>query len=120
AVGPTGGVLDTETALALLEGDEALFAELVDVYLGELPRLLAELRGALAAGELSTVGHGAHRLSGMAKTLASGAACDAAVRLEEASAKGDRAAVADASAEVDSQFTRLQVALVGLRLQRVV
>jgi CheY-like chemotaxis protein len=119
AAGPTGGILDTATALALLEGDEALFAELVDLYLGELPRLLAELRGALAAGELLAVGHGAHRLSGLAKTLASSAACDAAVRLEEASRKGDRAAVADSSAKVESQFTRLQRALAGLRLQRV-
>jgi HPt (histidine-containing phosphotransfer) domain-containing protein len=118
AAGPTGGILDTETALALLEGDEALFAELVDLYLGELPRLLAELRGALAANELLAVGHRAHRLSGLAKTLASRAACDAAVRLEEASRKGDRAAVADSSAEVESQFTRLQRALAGLRLQR--
>jgi CheY-like chemotaxis protein len=118
ATGPTGGVLDTETALALLEGDEALFAELVALYLVELPRLLAELRSALAAGELLAVGHGAHRLSGLAKTLASRAAGDAAVRLEEASKKGDRAAVADSSAEVESQFTRLQLALAGLRLQR--
>jgi CheY-like chemotaxis protein len=120
AVGPIGGALDTATALALLEGDEALFAELVDVYFGELPRLLGELRGALAAGELSAVGHRADRLSGVAKTLSARAACDAAVRLEEASAKGDRAAVSEASTEVESQFSRLQVALAGLRLQRVV
>ena len=113
AVRSPGAVLDREAALARLEGDEALFAELVDVYLEEWPKLFAEIRGALAAGDLPTVGNKAHRLCGLAKTFDAHAASDAAARLEGVSAAGDRAAVADASAEVGVQFTRLQDELAG-------
>jgi CheY-like chemotaxis protein/HPt (histidine-containing phosphotransfer) domain-containing protein len=113
--GSTRAVLDREAALARLEGDEALFAALVDVYLEEWPKLFAEIRVALAAGDLPAVGHKAHRLCGLAKTFDAHEAADAAARLEGVSAEGDRAAVADASAEVEAQFTRLQDALSGLQ-----
>jgi two-component system, sensor histidine kinase and response regulator len=107
-------VLDREAALARLEGDEALFAALVDVFLEEWPELLAKIRVALAAGDLPAVGHQAHRLCGLAKTFDAPEAADAAARLEGVAAEGDRAAVADAAAEVEAQLTRLQDALADL------
>ena len=96
----TRAILDREVALARLEGDEALFAELVAVYLEEWPKLFAKIRVELAAGDLLAVGHQAHRLCGLAKTFDAHEAADAAARLEGVSAVGDRAAVADAAAEV--------------------
>ncbi len=111
----TRAVLDREVALARLEGDEALFAELVAVYLEEWPKLFAKIRVELAAGDLLAVGHEAHRLCGLAKTFDAHEAAHAAARLEGVSAVGDRAAVADAAAEVGAQFTQLQDALADLQ-----
>jgi HPt (histidine-containing phosphotransfer) domain-containing protein len=100
-------------ALARLEGDEALFAALVEVYREEWPTLFAAVRVALAEGDWPAVGHGAHRLCGLSKTFDAHAASDVAARLEEASARGDRAAVAATAAEVEEQFARLEEALAG-------
>jgi CheY-like chemotaxis protein len=111
----TQAVLDREAALAWLEGDEALFAELVEVYLEGWPQLFAEVRAALAAGDLPAVGHGAHRLCGLAKTFAAHLASAAAARVEAAAARGDPTAVAADCAEMEAQFTRLQGVLAGLQ-----
>jgi two-component system, sensor histidine kinase and response regulator len=111
----TRAVLDREAALARLEGDEALFAELVDVYLEEWPKLFAEIRVALAAGDLPAVGHRAHRLCGLAKTFDAHVASDTAARIEAAAARGDPTTVAADCVEMEAQFTRLQDVLAGLQ-----
>jgi len=111
--GPPVGVADREAALARLEGDEQLLADLIDITLREWPPLVAAIRGALAEGHLAAVGFKAHRLNGLARTFEARGAVDAAARLEAAAAGGDRAAAGAACAEVEAQFARLRDALAG-------
>ncbi|HLJ77441.1 MAG TPA: response regulator, partial [Acidobacteriaceae bacterium] len=55
---------DATSALERLDGDENLLAEVVEIFLGEAPRQLAELRAAIAAGNAEAAAKIAHSLKG--------------------------------------------------------
>jgi CheY-like chemotaxis protein len=112
---PTPGekvtVFNRAAVLARLEGDEGILKELIQVYLRDWPRLFAELRQALTAGDVAAVRRKAHRLIGLARSFNARPAVVAAVRLEEAAATGALDAARDARPEIDAQFVRLEQAL---------
>jgi protein-histidine pros-kinase len=112
---PTPGeeetVFNRAAILARLEGDEGILAELIQVYLRDWPGLFAEVRQALAAGDLAAARRKAHRLTGLARSFNARPAVVAAVRLEEAAATGAIDTARDARPEVEAQFIRLEQAL---------
>ena len=56
--------LDWDAALEAVDGDRELLGKVIDGFLGQQPALLAELRGALAAGDLPVVKRVAHTVGG--------------------------------------------------------
>jgi signal transduction histidine kinase/HPt (histidine-containing phosphotransfer) domain-containing protein len=112
---PTPGeeetVFNRGAMLARLEGDEGILTELIQVYLRDWPGHFAELRQALAAGDLAAARRKAHRLTGLARSFNARPAVAAAVRLEEAAATGAIDTARDALPEVEAQFIRLEQAL---------
>jgi PAS domain S-box-containing protein len=81
---PQGGedAVDWAAVLARLEGNEALLAEIIDLYVREWPQLFAELRQALNGGELGVAAFKAHRLNGLARNFGVGPAVTAAANVE--------------------------------------
>jgi PAS domain S-box-containing protein len=105
---PAEVVINRQAVLARLDGDERLLLDLVEMYLQQWPRLFAELLQALQEDDLPTVTFKAHRLNGLARTFEAREAVDAALRVEDLCAAGDRAQVRAAGGELERAFRGLE------------
>ncbi len=84
-------VFNRQLALERVGGDEELLNEILELYLGEYPALLAEIRMAVEAGDAEALFRSAHRLKGSLGTLAAEAALDRALDLEMSGRTSDLA-----------------------------
>jgi two-component system, sensor histidine kinase and response regulator len=82
-------VLDRAEALGRAGGDQALLAEIVEIFRRDSPSILKAIERALAAGGCPPVAASAHLLKGSLGTLGAVASSAAAGRLEEAAAAGN-------------------------------
>ena len=74
--------IDARTLMGLVDGDEALLAELVALFTAESPRLLGEIRSAVREQNAAALTDAAHALKGSASSLTLHSAAEAASRLE--------------------------------------
>src|SRR3972149_8852820 len=81
---PSDPVLDVEGTLARLGGDRELFAELAGYLLDDVPRLLGDVRAAVAAKDAAAVNMSAHALKGLVAGCGGGRAASVAQALEDA------------------------------------
>jgi PAS domain S-box-containing protein len=102
-----GDAIDWAAVLARLEGNEALLAEVIDLYVREWPRLFAELRQALDRGELRAVAFKAHRLNGLARNFG-GPAAAAAANVEVLANQGQREAIRRAGDQLQAACVQLE------------
>src|SRR5205807_3968892 len=86
-----GGGFDRAVAMERVGGDAQLLRELAGMFLVESPRWLADVRAAVAAGDLGKLKRAAHTLKGAVGTFGARAAFDAALELETRSRAGDLA-----------------------------
>ncbi len=83
-----GGGLDWEAALRAVKGDPELLKVVVDAVLEEAPRLLAEMRQAIAAGNAAALRLSAHTLKGSIRYFGPSPAYQRASRLEAMGREG--------------------------------
>jgi PAS domain S-box-containing protein len=102
-----GPALDLAAAAARLGGNVPLVSQLVGVFCDHLPKALAELREALAAGDASRLETSAHALHGAARTLCAAEVARAAAQLERLSAEARLAEAPAALAELERALARL-------------
>src|SRR5262249_25590678 len=102
-----GDAIDWAAVLARLEGNEALLAEVIDLYVREWPRLFAELRQALDRGELRTVAFKAHRLNGLTCNFG-GPAATAAANVEALANQGQGEAIRRAGDQMQAACVQLE------------
>jgi two-component system sensor histidine kinase/response regulator len=95
-------------------GDPEMFDQIVGLFQAESPRLLRDIRTALAARDLAAVRRAAHSLKGTVGCLAAAEAHAAAFRLESAAGGGDWQKTTDALAELEATLGRLRAALAAL------
>jgi PAS domain S-box-containing protein len=105
---------DPQDALARVEGDRELLAELVDIYRVETPRMLADLRRCLAAGDVGGVEKAAHALRGCVAILGGRAAAEAALAVERMGSEAVRSGDGGQLAELEIELDRLGAGLAGL------
>ena len=74
---------DLDDLLARVEGNRDLLMKLVDIFRGEYPRLLANLRHRVETGDTKGVEETAHAIRGMVGNFGARSAADAAAALEE-------------------------------------
>jgi two-component system sensor histidine kinase/response regulator len=98
-------------ALVFVGGDAQLLGELAQVFLNDCPRLLGELREAVARGDAPALRRAAHTLKGAALNFGDGATADTALRLETMGRTGDLAGAEPARAELERRLDRLQQTL---------
>jgi HPt (histidine-containing phosphotransfer) domain-containing protein len=101
----TGGRLDNDVRaldpgsvralLELLGGDREVLAELVDAFVDEAPKHLADLRLGAAGDDVALAGRAAHTLKSNALTFGAAELASLCRRLEVAAAKGTDALAAD-------------------------
>jgi PAS domain S-box-containing protein len=89
AVETAAGTFDPSRAVARLGGDERLFGELLDLFLADLPPMLAEIRKAVDSSDADAIRRAAHTLKGSVANFAAPRPVEAARRLEAMGAGRD-------------------------------
>jgi signal transduction histidine kinase/DNA-binding response OmpR family regulator len=106
--------LDRAALLNRVAGDEALLHELIALFLGDCPRMLGDVRTALAEKDPARLQRAAHTLKGAVSNFGATAAWDAAWRLEELGRNGRCPDAADGFAALEVEMDRLTQALADL------
>ena len=104
-------VYSREVALARVGGDEELLNELIEVYLGDSPKWLAELRKAAAERSPIELRRAAHTIKGAVGYFGSDEAGEAADRLQELGRAGDIDAALAVVPRLEQALERLAAAL---------
>ena len=102
---------DRAAAVERLGGDEALFADVAAVFLDDAPKMLSELRAAVAGGDALVVQRTAHGLKGAAGYVGATPTAAAAAALEHIGASGDLAGAPPALERLRTEVERLVAAL---------
>ncbi|MHC5113670.1 MAG: CHASE4 domain-containing protein [Planctomycetota bacterium] len=100
-------VMDTAAALDRLDGDAALLAEVIGVFLDDYPNQRDRLRAAIAAGDLATVGRVIHALRGALGNFFAQRAVDAAERAQVAADTSDAGALGPAVEALETEVDQL-------------
>ncbi|MEO0248371.1 MAG: Hpt domain-containing protein [candidate division WOR-3 bacterium] len=116
---PTGdGMLDWPTALACVNGDVKLLQKLVELFIKHSPRLISEIRGAIAKGDRLALMHAAYALKKSVSNFCAWPAFEAALRLELIGCNGgDFCSAEEACAELEREIERLRPELISLAAQ---
>jgi PAS domain S-box-containing protein len=107
--------LDRAALVAAFGGNEALVAEVMDVFAAEAPKLLAEVARAAADTEAAALASAAHALKGSIGLFTTGAAYQAARRLEQMGKTGSLDDIETACAALEREAARLGEELRELR-----
>ncbi len=98
---------DWSEALAAAAGDRELMNSVMEVFLEEEPQLMAAIRRAVDAGDLSALRLAAHTLKGSLRYLGQTPAFDLAFRLEKMAQGGDLSHARQTLADLERQIEQL-------------
>jgi HPt (histidine-containing phosphotransfer) domain-containing protein len=98
-------------ALEILGGDESLLNEMVQLFLVESPKLVAQMQQGLAHNDPRLLEMAAHCLKGELRYLVVPEASEAADKLEAAGRTGEMAAASDLLADLGSRLALLWTAV---------
>ena len=107
---------DLSEALARVDGDHELLAEMAELFLEESPRFISEIRTALEKDDTQTLTYAAHTLKGSVGNFAATEAAEAARQLEQMGRKGELAGAGVILAQLEAALGRLQPALEDLNV----
>ena len=108
---PRPRLFDEKDLLERIDGDWDFLAETVQMLAGDGPKLIRQIREALAAGDAAAVGRVAHSLKGMISNFCAPEAQAAALEVETLGKSGD---LADAGARVDALAANIDALIAGL------
>jgi two-component system sensor histidine kinase/response regulator len=103
-----------DVALAQVDGDADLLAEVVDLFLEDHPRLISQIHQAAARGDSYVVQRAAHTLKGSLAIFAARSAVEAALKLEIIGREGNLLDVEKACASLEHEIRRILPALANL------
>ena len=107
-------IFDEAALFDLVGRDETLMREIIGLFLDESPRLLAQIRSALAEANLDALQFAAHALKGSVGNMAAVRAFGAALELETVARTGRISDAATAADTLEAELARLGRALLRL------
>lgn len=107
----TEDAVDWSKALEVVQGDRALLKDLIDAFLDECPRLLEEIRAALAASDLTTLQRAAHTIKGSMRYFGAKEAFDRAFALEDGARNGQLTDAPQLLERLEREVDRIRPAL---------
>jgi two-component system sensor histidine kinase/response regulator len=99
--------IDRAALLARMEGDRALLAEVVSIFQGEAPRMLAELRHALDAADAVALQRAAHNCKGAVAIFGAQGATESAQALEALGRSGSLIGAGEILTALEGQIDAL-------------
>jgi len=102
---------DPAAILAGFDGDAGLMEEITEVFLRDLPKLMEEIRAAIARTDAKKLEHAAHSLKGSVGNFGVGRAYKASLRLETIGRAGDLTHATEALYDLEEQIEPLKLAL---------
>jgi two-component system sensor histidine kinase/response regulator len=102
-----GKVFDPQIALERIDGDRELLVEVAELFRRDCPKILDEIREAIARGDAKTLEREAHKLKGALGALGAPAASEAAQNLEQLGSREDIIAAAAACSLLEAELNRL-------------
>jgi HPt (histidine-containing phosphotransfer) domain-containing protein len=112
-------IFNSEGALAMLDGDTELFAELVKLFLTESVELQDQIRDAIEQHDAEKLERAAHSLKGSAAAFCGEATRAVAQKLEAIGARGNLDQAGDLFVELQDELVRLTYALAEYRKESV-
>lgn len=88
AASSLGAAIDRDDAVRRFGGDDALFDEIVHLFLADCPARVSDIKAAVNAGDAEGIRTSAHALKGAAANLSATGLCQAAHQLEVLGAEG--------------------------------
>jgi len=85
----TEGAVDRDLALANVGGDQELLAEIVELFVGESPRMMAAVDRAVASSDAAALRLAAHTLKGSASVFGAQHAVELSFELESMGDAGE-------------------------------
>ncbi|WP_375058285.1 response regulator [Zobellella sp. DQSA1] len=104
-------ILDWDDALARLEGNAALLAEMAGLFLQEAPGLMRAMSEALARGDAAELRRAAHTLKGSALVVGGSALAETALALETLARNGELDAASRTLPALEQKLAELEPAL---------
>ncbi len=104
-------LLDRDSALVRIGGDEELYRELIELFLEDSPKQLEILKSALAAGDRILGERQAHSLKSAAANIGAELLRDACHKAEQSFPSGSTETLIGLVARVDSDFEILRAHL---------
>jgi CheY-like chemotaxis protein len=104
---PTGNVVDMKAIMNRLDGDEALVKELAKLFLGDCPRLMSDVKDALAREDSGALEASAHALKGAAANFGAELAVRVAFALETIGREGNLSRANETYQALELQIQRL-------------
>lgn len=108
---PNHAVIDREEGLRRCGGDEALYRDLVRVFLGDLPRMLRELDDAIARQAVASIRRASHTLCGSASQIGAREAADCAGAIEQMAKANELQAVPETRRTLAASLETLKLTL---------
>ncbi len=107
--------LDESALLAGVGGDAKLLREFVDLFLADCPKLLSEIRRAIADRDSKALASAAHALKGSVGNFTTRGAFEAVAKLDTMARKGDWAGADEVLVVLEEEIKNLQGKLGALR-----
>jgi CheY-like chemotaxis protein/HPt (histidine-containing phosphotransfer) domain-containing protein len=101
-------VFDREDGLTRVEGMLDVLAEMAELFIGELPPLVEDIKEGIAGSNLDAVAKAAHRIKGSSGLLGAASTFAAAKDLNDLARAGDSTGVPAAWSRLETQLELLQ------------
>ena len=93
------------------DGDGGILASLIDTFLDNTPRILADARSAIAAKDAGELRRSAHTLKGSGSNFGAARLCDACARLEHLASGTALSGAPALLSEIEREFDCVRIAL---------
>ena len=100
-------LVDYDASMRRLGGDKELFAEFVQIFMTDAPRLVSDLEIAVESGDCRAVHQAAHSLKGLMSNFGAKPCCALALEFEVAGREQDVSSVKDEVPKLKQIFNRL-------------
>lgn len=107
-------ILDRDELMDRMGGDRELLVEIVDLFLSDCPKRLAELREAVERQDAAMIARIAHAVKGQVANLAGATAKAAALRLEQMGSEVNLTGARKELASLEGAIEQLKIALRAL------